>query len=133
MQPEQAAGQGPGSGLSVKPAALLPQTEAGCAGTGGPEVQAATQAALASAAQASSKGALCEWRPWQDGLQLSHQHDVARLCWHTRGDYFSSVCPLGNTRVRNLVCCQKDRTSRCHGLLSATVAKQQAAESLRPC
>ena len=33
-------------------------------------------------------------------MELAHQHDVARLCWHARGDYFASVCPSGNTRVR---------------------------------
>ena len=70
------------------------------AGSGGAEVQAASSAALAAATQSIAKDKkLCEWRVWQDGLQLLHQHDVERLCWHARGDYFASICPLGNTRV----------------------------------
>ena len=33
------------------------------------------------------------------GLELQHSHSLRQLTWHSRGDYFATVAPTGNTQV----------------------------------
>lgn len=34
------------------------------------------------------------------GLEIKHSFLVKYVSWHCQGDYFASVCPDGNTKVR---------------------------------
>ena len=78
-----------------------------CAGLGAEQEAASLQALQAPQAgkAAGGKAALCKWQPRADGegLELVHQHPVKHITWHTRGEYFASVAPTGNTQARTLL------------------------------
>ena len=72
------------------------------AGVGDEENEEAAMAALKLNPQASSakEGAVVQWRQREDGgLELQHSHSLRQLTWHSRGDYFATVAPTGNTQV----------------------------------
>ena len=76
-----------------------------CAGAGTEAVGTATAEALQPPkAVDKAEKPLCQWQASEvgEGLQLVHQHAVAHVTWHARGDYFSSVAPTGNTQVQAL-------------------------------
>ncbi|KAK3279018.1 Ribosome biogenesis protein 1 [Cymbomonas tetramitiformis] len=73
---------------------------------GGPDVREATAKALTLIKRESDKSsdALAVWSSWEGegagalskgGLQLQQKHVVRQLAWHHRGDYFTSVAPMG--------------------------------------
>ena len=43
---------------------------------------------------------MVQWRQREDGgLELQHNHSLRQLTWHSRGGYFATVAPKGNTQV----------------------------------
>jgi ribosome biogenesis protein ERB1 len=69
---------------------------------GDEETEDAAVAALKLTAKSSSAGndAVVQWRQREDGgLELQHRHSLRQLTWHSRGDYFATVAPTGNTQV----------------------------------
>ena len=77
------------------------------AGVGDEENAEAALAALklSSAASSSKDGAVVQWRQRDDGgLELQHSHSLRQLTWHSRGDYFATVAPTGNTQVLHRGC-----------------------------
>mmetsp|Transcript_31118 Transcript_31118/g.69148 ORF Transcript_31118/g.69148 Transcript_31118/m.69148 type:complete len:730 (-) Transcript_31118:537-2726(-) len=77
------------------------------AGLGGPEAEAAARQALqlgsapaSGSVSGPAEGELAAWVQRPDGgLEVLHRFPVKHLTWHTRGDYFSSVAPTGNTQA----------------------------------
>lgn len=64
------------------------------------EEAAAEALKLTAAGGGTEAAAAVRWeaRPG-GGLQLQHKHSLAQITWHSRGDYFATVAPTGNTQV----------------------------------
>lgn len=74
------------------------------AGLGTEEVEADTAKAL-QPPESSAEKQVCRWQAAEStegGLELVHQFAVGHVTWHSKGDYFASVAPTGNTLVRRL-------------------------------
>lgn len=87
-------------------------------GVGTEEVEGAAAQALTCVSEQGAGGGgssdgtsgMCRWVRRKHGssssssgslvVELVHQHPVAQVAWHARGDYFATVCPAGNTQVR---------------------------------
>ena len=71
----------------------------GVTGTGTDEAQSATAQTLKQA-QASSgpEGLVASWQAFEEeGVSISHRQPVTYLTWHSKGDYFASVAPTGES------------------------------------
>lgn len=71
-------------------------------GVGDEESEEATAQALKllEAASPAASASPVQWQVRPDGgLLLQHNHSLAQITWHSRGDYFATVAPTGNTQV----------------------------------
>ena len=78
-------------------------------GLGGAAVVAAARDTLkeassaASASKGADEGSLASWSPRVDGgMEVVTKFSVRDVSWHSKGDYFATVSPSGNTQVSNL-------------------------------
>eukprot|EP00891_Asterochloris_glomerata_P004761 jgi/Astpho2/4761/fgenesh1_pm.00067_%23_71_t len=92
----------PSSGVQLLAVAVGSSVVLLSPGLGNEEVRAATAEALQlPTAAAAGTAAVAAWRqrPNGEGLEVVHQHPVTHVAWHSRGDYFASVAPTGNTQA----------------------------------
>lgn len=63
---------------------------------------------------ASEKKTFCQWQVSEigQGLELVHKFQVQHVSWHGKGDYFTSLCPTGNTQVQAAWHAKSDGVSR---------------------
>lgn len=71
-------------------------------GLGSEEVESESLERLRLQKQDKSKeNPVCRWldSDLEKGLELSHSFQVHYVSWHSKGDYFTSLAPTGNTQV----------------------------------
>mmetsp|Transcript_18446 Transcript_18446/g.51668 ORF Transcript_18446/g.51668 Transcript_18446/m.51668 type:complete len:718 (-) Transcript_18446:1514-3667(-) len=50
--------------------------------------------------QEEHHGVLVQWRQYQEtGIEIVHKFPVRSVTWHSKGDYFATVSPAGNTQA----------------------------------
>ncbi|KAL3150329.1 Ribosome biogenesis protein 1 [Trebouxia sp. C0010 RCD-2024] len=69
-------------------------------GAGTDDANRAIAEILREAQAGDGAAAVAAWQGYEgEGVSITHKHPVTYLTWHSKGDYFASVAPTGNTQA----------------------------------